>query len=621
MADQEPIVKLEPGGRASILSYNVPEPVSYSGTNSIGLEFKDDNGDNIDIFLANAYEIPSRTPVDQMRQVTREEVMRALREGNIKVFPNIQLPLSTTAALFTTQTAIVESGGEVNTATTSLVSHALANGTVRPDLAPLVQTQFLALEGQTNVTTQRLTSLPPAANASALSTPALSDTVTRPALTDLDINHAVEQLHNGKRLNVYRTMWGNFTYNYLPEPERAKPRLVIVEKYRLSSYLGNYGAGRTISTFSLLPGEKTVISVKTFRKSETDRKSTSSILDSFTKESADAFESEVKSERSTKTAETEEFQYHAEAEAEAGWGWGSAKVSGGVKGGTTSAREDFGKDMSSALQKHAAKASSKRDIQVNTSFEVKESTGEETSTVRTIQNINLSRTLNFVFRQMNQEHITLLHLVDVRVAFFNGYGEFTKEVTLPKLDSLLEEFVKPELISTVRNTIVEQLETIFDYKDELVTPSFIQERKISEADSYLRVDKSRYSIYKDETGNEIVVPGIIIRADKSVMRTDGVIVDALLGQGEALDTYSRGLQTEAVIEKSLENAERRAELERKELARKIVVDGDETAAGIYADVFPAAGVVIESGDLSVCIKELNKSRNGTSESVSTLGGS
>jgi hypothetical protein len=41
----------------------------------------------------------------------------------------------------------------------------------------------------------------------------------------------------------------------------APPRLMIVEIYRLSSFLGNYGAGRVVKTFSLLPGEKTKISV------------------------------------------------------------------------------------------------------------------------------------------------------------------------------------------------------------------------------------------------------------------------------------------------------------------------------------------------------------------------
>src|SRR5204862_5260639 len=34
----EPMIKLEPGGKAPILSYNVPEPTSYSGRNFIDLQ-------------------------------------------------------------------------------------------------------------------------------------------------------------------------------------------------------------------------------------------------------------------------------------------------------------------------------------------------------------------------------------------------------------------------------------------------------------------------------------------------------------------------------------------------------------------------------------------------------
>ncbi len=37
--NSEPLIKLEPGGRATILSYNVPEPASYSGRNFIALDF------------------------------------------------------------------------------------------------------------------------------------------------------------------------------------------------------------------------------------------------------------------------------------------------------------------------------------------------------------------------------------------------------------------------------------------------------------------------------------------------------------------------------------------------------------------------------------------------------
>ena len=35
----EPIIKMDSSGKASIISYNVPEPTSYSGRNMIELEF------------------------------------------------------------------------------------------------------------------------------------------------------------------------------------------------------------------------------------------------------------------------------------------------------------------------------------------------------------------------------------------------------------------------------------------------------------------------------------------------------------------------------------------------------------------------------------------------------
>ncbi|MFD2614802.1 hypothetical protein [Paenibacillus gansuensis] len=40
--NQEPMIKLQPGGSAPVLSYNVPEPTTYSGRNFIDLQFSDD---------------------------------------------------------------------------------------------------------------------------------------------------------------------------------------------------------------------------------------------------------------------------------------------------------------------------------------------------------------------------------------------------------------------------------------------------------------------------------------------------------------------------------------------------------------------------------------------------
>ena len=163
----------------------------------------------------------------------------------------------------------------------------------------------------------------------------------------------------GKRLNIYTTMSGRQEYNFLPEPV-LKSTFLIIEEYRLSTFLGQCGAGRTVKTFSLLPGEKTTISVSSYRRSSSSSESASCVLDSYTEEKADEFESSVQDEAGSTQSESKNFEYHAEAEAKVGWGWGPARVSGGVGGGSSSAREEFAKNTSAATQKQAASSSAKR---------------------------------------------------------------------------------------------------------------------------------------------------------------------------------------------------------------------------------------------------------------------
>ena len=74
---------------------------------------------------------------------------------------------------------------------------------------------------------------------------------------------------------------------------RQKVAIAIIEKYRLTTFLGNYGAGRTLQTFSLLPGEKTKLSFKTYKRTSASAKAASSVLDSYTQESAREFERSV----------------------------------------------------------------------------------------------------------------------------------------------------------------------------------------------------------------------------------------------------------------------------------------------------------------------------------------
>ncbi len=143
--------------------------------------------------------------------------------------------------------------------------------------------------------------------------------------------------------------------------------------------------------------------------------------------------------------------------------------------------------------------------------------------------------------------------------------------------------------TNVYNAIVHQLENIFDHADN--RHDFTEAKQLADGDgrsvAWLRIKKDYVSQYADPTtGTTISVPGIIMAVKNSVMRTEGVIVDALLGQGDALDAYSHGLQEQAVKDKELANAITQEELERLALARAVIEQKDKEAAAIYAQIHP-----------------------------------
>ncbi|MEZ0074759.1 hypothetical protein [Planotetraspora sp. GP83] len=417
------------------------------------------------------------------------------------------------------------------------------------------------------------------------------------AVSSLDEATVVAQLTAGGRLAVHRAATGEYTYRFLPAPAHCAPGLVLVEYYQLSSFPARYGSGRTIKTFSLLPGEKTSIRVSTYKRSAESLQKTSSILDSTNTETESEFARTVNSEQSNQDNASKSFEYRAEAEAEgkATWGWGSAsaKISGGVSGSSNSAREEFTKNLTNAVNQNTARASSRREVQVDTSLDVKLEQGEEQAVDRTLENINVSRTLNFVFRQMNQEFVTLLHLVDVRVAFFNGHAESRDEVPLAELDRLLGDCLLPDRVDEVGHAIWEELRAITDYRGQ-EQPGFIREEPAGRT----RVNPGFTSSYTGPDGRKHTVPGIILAADQHVLRTDGVVVDSFLGEGSALDDYSAGLQVQAVRGREAENQARqvdtqlrRLEAEKLKLALSIVSDNDAERAALFQRLFVRPQIV------------------------------
>jgi len=526
----EPIAKLDPAGQPTPLSYNVPQPSSYFGKNYIELDFVPKGSATANYFLPDLCKQPPLPPaVASVQDMPESALAKKLSEEFSK-------GIGSSALLDHLQ----RSGGRF---------------TISPTLITAARPGLLGVGGSAASHQLKIS---------------VSNGVTDQGSISISPEQMASLLKMGQKFKVYRSMFGTPKIAVVPVVPKIRPRILLVETHRISTYLGKYGAGRVLSTASLLPGEKSRISIRSYTKESSTRTEASSILDSFTKESADDFETALQSERSKKTSSAESFEYHAEAEAEGSWGWGSAKVSGGVKGSTNSSREEFAKSTSNAVTKHAQKASAKRDIQINTTSVSMVETGNEQEIIREIENINVGKTLTSVFRQMNQEFITIQHLVDIRLAFFNGDSEQTREYALSDMDQLLDDVVIQTKHAEVKEVIETEISSIMDYLgnnpiavDEQGTVvnnrKFIEEverkdKKGTAAGSYWRFAKDLFSVYPNPGGSSIKeIPGIILGVTKNTMRTDGVMVETILGGGDGLDAYSHAIQDEKTRGAKLEN--------------------------------------------------------------------
>jgi hypothetical protein len=531
MSTIPPLVALEGGGTPSVLNYNVPEPISYTGRNLIELQY----------------------------------------------------PASVFKELKGTEPATPPVTGKPDTDLTEWTKWTNSKALVQLDSARVQTAGKRATMAKTAPKTAARAAAPMAAAQPAAA-----------SITVLDPDVLTANLGAGKKPYIVPTQSGGVKTVYADTSGKPYPGLYLVEMYRMSNFLGDYGAGRTVQTFSLLPGEKTRISIKTYKSTTTTETATSSIFDSYTTETADSFEDSIQSENSHKESKDKTTEWYVDAEASGNWGVASASVSGGASGTTNTAREDFAKNVSTATEKHSQTASAQRDIAINTTMEQSTTSGEETAIEREIANINVGHTLNFVFRQLNQEYISLLHLVDVRVGFFNGYPDKTMEVPLHEIDALLEYCVadaaqRPQM----KKDIEYALENIMDYKNQ--PRNFLTVREYKEQGTGTQkvvtkvkvVNRTLTSVY-DPGGRNIEVDGIILSERKVVLRTDGVIVESLVGAATALDEYSRDLQEEKVKQQTLTTKLMELDAREREARLAILASKDAAAAEIYAKLFAAA---------------------------------
>ena len=74
------------------------------------------------------------------------------------------------------------------------------------------------------------------------------------------------------------------------------------------------------------------------------------------------------------------------------------------------------------------------------------------------------------------------------------------------------------------------------------------------ADNQRRVNvHDTYTYSKNGQSKSLKVPGVILNIQHYTLRTDSVICDALMGQGEALDCFNLQLQDAAVLSAQLQN--------------------------------------------------------------------
>lgn len=384
----------------------------------------------------------------------------------------------------------------------------------------------------------------------------------------------------------------------------ARPTLFIVEEYKTASFLGDYGAGKTISTFSLLPGEKTTITIKTFKEIKSTQSSAQNIIDSFSEASANEMESLLQEEANMQTTSNTTDQQSTQTNKSAQTGV-SASASGGCFGinfsasvnhstasasqaaqsqSTATGRSTNVKNLSNALSKHVQNSNSKREVNINTTTQDSYTESTETSVVRELANPNQSRVVNFVFRQLLQEYVTITYLADIKVAFSNGHPESFRIVSLSELDLLLDEVLYSTAINEVKEMIrcaYTQPTSVLNYNSqgfaflkEIDAPTFL----CNTTKRFVKVPNlvDSYS----SGGVKIEVPGVILNVDKHVLRTESVVADALMGQGDALDCFNAHVQEAKKNQLWLE-----AEKLRIALETLSAIDDPKLRAQMYAAMF------------------------------------
>lgn len=361
---------------------------------------------------------------------------------------------------------------------------------------------------------------------------------------------------------------------FQPRPKKASPAIYMVMRMKMATYPGDYGAGTTISTFTLLPGEQTVIQIRDYRHNEATKTTSESVLDSYSEHAMEDLQTTIESSTafSSEASETDTDTMAASTGGEVGVNLGIVKI-GGEAGAeassvntTTEAVSQQINTLNNAVSHHTQTADTQRQVEVSTDVTETEISETEKTVTRTLENINKSCVLNFVVRQLLQRFDTITYLDNVTFVYSNGFDNSRKTGTLSSLDNLLRTVLKDtDAVKKVQNDIYTHLCNIPDHTGTRM--SFI-EAVVEEHGNCINKDqgpkKVRYVRKRQDLVQEVngkLIRGIVLDVSERVMRTPAVIMDALRGQGFALDCYNEKLQEAAYTGAYLANRKTEQALE------------------------------------------------------------
>lgn len=624
--DPNPMIKFEGAeDNASILNYNLPSTTSFKVKNYVTLKIPDH------YWLETAIQSPVLNPFDMLQEKPQ------IYPPRIEAKPRIE---GIKERLYIEETKIpdkVNPGDPiVNSLNQPIVNDQILDPTLE-ELAALVpglsafkqfardlrqenvflKTGIATNEAQYKSFGNASNSFNQSENTKAYKPVKSTLSAKYGGLTATDVNfHAAL----GQLTLLKKTLYGNYEPLFVSNPKKVRQKLVLIEEYEIVSFFGDYGAGKTIKTFSLLPGEKTTISIKTNRSSVETKSKTENVLDSYSQESADELETMINEENGESTTETsaeevgftsvEENKKSGNASVSGGGSLGifkaSASVSGSISNSDTdtntsnsnSSRQNATNAITKGMDRHVAQSSAARKTEVNTENQTTSTIteSEENSIVRELQNINHSRVLNFAFRELLQEYFTITYLKDVSIGFTQGYPGDGQQEFLSGMPQLLRSVIKPEYVDDVQKAILTELCAVRDFEDNLNVfvgrvvdeiPDFesvideipdpnIQRNPAKTIKRYYF--RKRKGLEQEWKGRK--VNGIILDTKSRILKTDAIIVEALLGQGEGLDCYNQRLQDAAANRANLENIA-------KEQAINIIegIEGSIEKAKMYKSIF------------------------------------